>query len=185
MATNDKLIQVTDLKKHYNKGAIKALDDVSIDIHKGDVMVVIGPSGSGKSTFLRSLNLMEEPTDGEIIFHGIDITKKSFINKQGKKEKVFSLTLGMNMLLLPSRLRYRIMKKTLIVIDMQNDFIDMALGTAEAVAIVPKVKEKISEYISRGDEIIFTRDTHQENYLETMEGKKELYILVLLMSLFS
>ena len=63
------------------------------------------------------------------------------------------------------------MKKTLIVIDMQNDFIDMALGTAEAVAIVPKVTEKISEYVSRGDEIIFTRDTHQENYLETMEGK--------------
>ena len=86
--TNDKLIQIKHLKKHYNKGAIKALDDVSIDIHKGDVMVVIGPSGSGKSTFLRSLNLMEEPTDGEIIFHNIDITKKSFINKSGKKEKV-------------------------------------------------------------------------------------------------
>ena len=86
--TSANLIQVKNLKKHYNKGAIKALDDVSIDIHKGDVMVVIGPSGSGKSTFLRSLNLMEAPTDGEIIFHNIDITKKSFINKDGKKEKV-------------------------------------------------------------------------------------------------
>jgi polar amino acid transport system ATP-binding protein len=64
------------------------LDDVSVDVNKGDVMVVIGPSGSGKSTLLRSLNLMEVPTDGEIIFHNIDITKKSFINKQGKKEKV-------------------------------------------------------------------------------------------------
>ena len=78
--TSANLIQVKNLKKHFNKGAIKALDDVSIDIKKGDVMVVIGPSGSGKSTFLRSLNLMEEPTDGEIIFHNIDITKKSFIN---------------------------------------------------------------------------------------------------------
>ena len=86
--TNGKLIQVKNLKKYYNKGAIKALDDVSIDIFKGDVMVVIGPSGSGKSTFLRSLNLMEEPTDGEIIFHNIDITKKKFINKQNKVEKV-------------------------------------------------------------------------------------------------
>ena len=86
--TSANLIQVKNLKKHFNKGAIKALDDVSIDIKKGDVMVVIGPSGSGKSTFLRSLNLMEEPTDGEIIFHNIDITKKSFINKNGKKEKV-------------------------------------------------------------------------------------------------
>ena len=88
MATNDKLLQVSNLKKHYNKGAIKALDDVSVDIHKGEVVVVIGPSGSGKSTLLRSLNLMEIPTDGQIIFHNIDITKKYFINKDGKKEKV-------------------------------------------------------------------------------------------------
>lgn len=61
--------------------------------------------------------------------------------------------------------------KTLIVIDMQNDFIDGSLGTKEAVAIVENVKKKIAEYKKRGDEIIFTRDTHQENYLETNEGK--------------
>ena len=88
MATRDKLIQVKNLKKYYNKGTLKALDDVSVDVNKGDVMVVIGPSGSGKSTLLRSLNLLETPTDGEILFHGIDITKKSFLNKQGKKEAV-------------------------------------------------------------------------------------------------
>ena len=64
------------------------------------------------------------------------------------------------------------MKKTLLVIDMQNDFIDMALGTKEAVAIVPKVKAKIDEYLKNGDEIIYTRDTHGENYLDTPEGKK-------------
>ena len=64
------------------------------------------------------------------------------------------------------------MKKTLIVVDMQNDFIDMALGTKEAVAIVPKVKAKIQECVQNGDEIIFTRDTHFENYLDTAEGKK-------------
>ncbi len=63
------------------------------------------------------------------------------------------------------------MKKTLIVVDMQNDFIDMALGTKEAVAIVPKVRQKIQEYASRGDEIIFTRDTHYEDYLQTTEGR--------------
>ena len=88
MATNDKLIQVKNLKKYYNKGTLHALDDVTVDINRGDVMVVIGPSGSGKSTLLRSLNLMEVPTDGQIIFHNIDITKKSFVNKEGKKEKV-------------------------------------------------------------------------------------------------
>ena len=63
------------------------------------------------------------------------------------------------------------MKRTLIVIDMQNDFIDGALGTKEAQAIVPNVKKKIEEYKARGDEIIFTRDTHFYNYLETNEGK--------------
>ena len=88
MATSDKLIQVKNLKKYYNKGALHALDDVSVDINRGDVMVVIGPSGSGKSTLLRSLNLLEVPTDGEILFHNIDITKKKFVNKHGKVEKV-------------------------------------------------------------------------------------------------
>lgn len=64
------------------------------------------------------------------------------------------------------------MKRTLIVVDMQNDFIDGSLGTAEAQAIVPAVRAKIREYQARGDEIIFTRDTHHEDYLETPEGKK-------------
>jgi nicotinamidase-related amidase len=64
------------------------------------------------------------------------------------------------------------MKRTLIVVDMQNDFIDMALGTKEAVAIVPKVKQKITEYIENGDTVIYTRDTHGNDYLSTPEGKK-------------
>lgn len=63
------------------------------------------------------------------------------------------------------------MKKTLVVVDMQKDFIDGALGTKEAVAIVDNVKKKIAEYKENGDEIIFTRDTHQTNYMETNEGK--------------
>ena len=62
--------------------------------------------------------------------------------------------------------------KTLIVVDMQNDFNDGSLGTKEAQAIVPNVKKKIQEYKNRGDEIIFTRDTHQSDYLDTPEGKK-------------
>ena len=88
MATNDKLIQVRNLKKSYNNGTLHALDDVSVDVNKGDVMVVIGPSGSGKSTLLRSLNMLETPNAGEIIFHNIDITKDKFVNKHGKIEKV-------------------------------------------------------------------------------------------------
>ena len=89
MATSDNcLISVRNLQKHFDHGAIKALDGVSLDINRGDVMVVIGPSGSGKSTFLRSLNLMEEPTGGEIIFDGVDITKKKIVNEKGRKVKL-------------------------------------------------------------------------------------------------
>ena len=88
MATRDSLIQVTDLKKYYNKGVIKALDGITVDINRGDVMVVIGPSGSGKSTFLRSLNLLEEPTGGSIVFDGVDITKKKVKNAEGKMVKL-------------------------------------------------------------------------------------------------
>ena len=72
----EKLIQVRDLKKYYNGGDVKALDGVTVDVYKGDVIAVIGPSGGGKSTFLRSLNLLEVPTAGSIIFDGVDITGK-------------------------------------------------------------------------------------------------------------
>lgn len=62
--------------------------------------------------------------------------------------------------------------KLLVVVDMQNDFIDGALGTPEAQAIVPKVAEKIKQYVENGDNVFFTADTHfAENYLETQEGK--------------
>ena len=88
MVTGDRLIQVQHVKKYYNHGAIKALDDVSVDINKGDVMVVIGPSGSGKSTLLRSLNLLEEPTGGSILFDGVDITQKYTVTPEGKKVKL-------------------------------------------------------------------------------------------------
>ena len=62
--------------------------------------------------------------------------------------------------------------KVLVVVDMQKDFIDGSLGTKEAVAIVPTVIEKIKEYESKNDLIIYTKDTHFNNYMETSEGKK-------------
>ena len=76
--SDNALIKVTDLKKHYNGGEVKALDGVNCEIEKGEVVVVIGPSGSGKSTFLRSLNLLEIPTGGQIIFNGADILPTLF-----------------------------------------------------------------------------------------------------------
>ena len=74
MSANYNIIETKDLCKFYRGGEIKALNGVSTSIEKGEVVVVIGPSGSGKSTFLRSLNLLEIPTSGQIIFEGTDIT---------------------------------------------------------------------------------------------------------------
>ncbi|MBQ4104819.1 MAG: amino acid ABC transporter ATP-binding protein [Clostridia bacterium] len=73
---DNNLLIVKNLKKYYKKGEIKALDGISVTINKGEVVCVIGPSGSGKSTFLRSLNLLEVPTSGEIIFEGVNIADK-------------------------------------------------------------------------------------------------------------
>ncbi len=86
MATEDKLIKVSNLCKYYYNGNLKAVDGVSYSIAKGDVTVIIGPSGSGKSTFLRCLNLLEIPTSGEVIFDGTDITKaKKNIDEHRRK----------------------------------------------------------------------------------------------------
>ena len=74
MSGKDVLIQVRDLEKHFDGGSIRALNGVSADIRRGEVVVVIGPSGSGKSTFLRCLNLLERPTGGAVTFDGVDIT---------------------------------------------------------------------------------------------------------------
>jgi len=111
---NDKtLIKVTGLKKHFTDGAVKALDGVDLEIKKGEVIVIIGPSGCGKSTFLRSLNLLETPTDGKILFGGVDITDpKNDINlhrqKMGMVFQQFNLfphmTILKNITLAPTKL---------------------------------------------------------------------------------
>ena len=78
------MIKVVNLNKKFGK--LHVLKGLNEEVKKGEVVVVIGPSGSGKSTFLRCLNLLEEPTSGEIIFDGISITdKKNDINKQREK----------------------------------------------------------------------------------------------------
>ena len=100
---SDNIIEVRGLKKHYLGGKVKALDGIDADIKKGEVVVIIGPSGSGKSTFLRSLNLLEMPTDGTINFNGVNITdKKVNINlhrqKMGMVFQHFNLFNNMNII---------------------------------------------------------------------------------------
>ena len=101
--SGDVLIKTENLTKHFAGGEIKALDGISTQIYKGEVVVVIGPSGSGKSTFLRCLNLLEAPTDGKVIFEGVDITNpKTNINihrqKMGMVFQLFNLFPNMTVL---------------------------------------------------------------------------------------
>ena len=112
-AKNDILISVRDLKKYYKGDKIKALDGISNDIRRGEVVCIIGPSGSGKSTFLRSLTLLEVPTGGTINFAGQILTdKKTDINlcrqKMGMVFQHFNLfphmTVMRNMTLAPMKL---------------------------------------------------------------------------------
>ena len=111
--TDEILIDVKNLKKYYKGDKIKALNGINTTIKKGEVVVVIGPSGSGKSTFLRSLNLLETPTDGEIYLDGINIADKNInINlhrqKMGMVFQHFNLfpnmTILKNMTLAPRKL---------------------------------------------------------------------------------
>ena len=87
METNtDIIISVKDLVKEYNHGDVVALDHCDLEVKKGEVVAIIGPSGSGKSTLLRSLNLLEEPTAGEIYFEGVELSsKKVDINRHRQK----------------------------------------------------------------------------------------------------
>jgi len=110
------IIQAKDVQKHFGGGKIKALDGVSSEIRKGEVVVIIGPSGSGKSTFLRCMNLLEIPTGGEILFKGVNITdKKVNINihrqKMGMVFQHFNLfphmTILDNMTLAPIQLLHK------------------------------------------------------------------------------
>ena len=110
------IIQANAVQKHFHGGEIKALDGVSAQINKGDVVVIIGPSGSGKSTFLRCMNLLEKPTGGEILFKGTNITdKKVNINihrqKMGMVFQHFNLfphmTILDNMTLAPIQLLHK------------------------------------------------------------------------------
>ena len=151
MATRDSLIQVTDLKKWYKGGAIKALDGVTVDINKGDVIAVIGPSGSGKSTFLRSLNLLEEPTGGAILFNGVDLTKKKYKNNEGKTVKldVDSLRQKMGMVFQHFNLfPHMTILENMILAPMKVKNISRAEAEEKALALLDRVglKDRADAY---------------------------------------
>ncbi|MBO4940940.1 MAG: amino acid ABC transporter ATP-binding protein [Clostridia bacterium] len=126
------LIATNNLCKYYNGGTIKALDGVTAGIKKGEVVVIIGPSGSGKSTYLRSLNLLEVPTSGEIVFEGVEITDpKVNINlhrqKMGMVFQQFNLFPHMNVL------------KNLTIAPIKLLKMDKAEANEKAMALLERV----------------------------------------------
>ena len=140
MATSNKLISVQHLVKEYNRGTVKALNNCNLDINQGEVVAIIGPSGSGKSTLLRSLNLLEEPTAGQIIFDGVDLADKSVdINlhrqKMGMVFQHFNLfphkTVLQNITMAPLALK----KKTPEEAEKQ------AMGLLERIGLADKANE--------------------------------------------
>ena len=142
--SDNALITVNGVKKHYLGGTVKALDGVDLEIDKGEVVVIIGPSGSGKSTMLRSLNLLEIPTEGHIIFDGEDLTNpKLNINRHRQKMgMVFqhfnlfpNMTILRNMTIAPMKL----LKKT------QQEAEQKALELLDAVGL----KDRADSYPSQ------------------------------------
>ena len=136
------IIQAEKVQKYFNGGAIKALDGVSAQIQKGEVVVVIGPSGSGKSTFLRCLNLLELPTGGKIFFKGADITNpKADINLYRQKMcMVFQhfnlfphMTILKNMTLAPTQL----LKKSREAAEAQAMTLLERVGLADRASAYP------------------------------------------------
>jgi polar amino acid transport system ATP-binding protein len=129
--TNETLIKVENMQKAFGK--VEVLKGINTEIKKGEVVCIIGPSGSGKSTFLRTLNLLESPTGGSIIFDGADITAKgSDINqhrmKMGMVFQQFNLfphmTVLKNMTIAPIKLLKLSKAEAEEIISVAKDLLD-------------------------------------------------------------
>ncbi len=156
---NDALIQVQHLGKSFEQ--LDVLKDITVDIHKGDVVCVIGPSGSGKSTFLRCLNRLEEPTSGKIFFEGVDITDpKTDIDKHRQKMgMVFQqfnlfphMTIMRNLTIGPMKLQGRSQseaeaeaRKLLERTEMKHQAIAQAVGYASVYYFSLQFKKQTGE----------------------------------------
>ncbi len=119
MATSNEIIRVEHVVKEF-EGGVKALDDCSLSINRGEVVAIIGPSGSGKSTMLRCLNLLEIPTSGKVIVDGVDITDEKINLDQHRRKMgmVFQhfnlfphMTVKKNITLAPVRLKLKTQKE--------------------------------------------------------------------------
>ena len=144
LSADNVLIKVNNIEKHFAGGKVKALNGITTEIRKGEVVVIIGPSGSGKSTFLRCLNLLEVPTGGSILFDGVDLTDKSVdIDKHRQKMgMVFQhfnlfphMTILRNMTIAPIKLQGK----------SQQEAEKLAMGLLERVGLSDRANAYLSQ----------------------------------------
>ena len=149
METNtDYIISVRDLVKEYNHGEVVALNHCDLDIKKGEVVAIIGPSGSGKSTMLRSLNLLEEPTAGEIFFEGINLTSKK-VNLNQHRQKMGMVFQHFNLFPHKTVLENIMMAPVTLKLKTQQEAEAQAMKLLERVGLADK-KDEYPNMLSGG-----------------------------------
>ena len=136
----DCIIQVKDLVKTYNHGGVVALNHCSLNVKKGQVIAVIGPSGSGKSTMLRSLNLLEEPTDGKIYFNGVDLTSKK-IDLNLHRQKMGMVFQHFNLFPHKTVLENIMLAPVTLKLKTEDEIKHMALQLLDRVGLLDKADE--------------------------------------------
>lgn len=136
----DCIIQVKDLVKTYNHGGVVALNHCSLNVKKGQVIAVIGPSGSGKSTMLRSLNLLEEPTDGKIYFNGVDLTSKK-IDLNLHRQKMGMVFQHFNLFPHKTVLENIMLAPVTLQLKPEDEIKHMALQLLDRVGLLDKADE--------------------------------------------
>ncbi len=136
----DCIIQVKDLVKTYNHGGVVALNHCGLNVKKGQVIAVIGPSGSGKSTMLRSLNLLEEPTDGKIYFNGVDLTSKK-IDLNLHRQKMGMVFQHFNLFPHKTVLENIMLAPVTLQLKPEDEIKHMALQLLDRVGLLEKADE--------------------------------------------
>ena len=149
METNtDYIISVRDLVKEYNRGEVVALNHCDLDVKKGEVVAIIGPSGSGKSTMLRSLNLLEEPTAGEIFFEGVNLTSKK-VNLNQHRQKMGMVFQHFNLFPHKTVLENIMMAPVTLKLKTQQEAEAQAMKLLERVGLADK-KDEYPNMLSGG-----------------------------------
>ena len=140
MATSSDLIRVENVTKEYNNGEVRALNESSLTVARGEVVAIIGPSGSGKSTLLRCLNMLEVPTSGHIYFDGVDLADKS-VDVDLHRRKMGMVFQHFNLFPHKTVLQNITMAPVTLKLKTPNEARALAMKLLERIGLADKVNE--------------------------------------------